>query len=150
MTMFRIITDACFVAALLLCADSDRRCHRIPTPFLMALAVPGLLQFGYAQGAGTGSWTYLCAAPLFIILLFCWHMGYLGGGDVKLMTLMGFYLGLAGTVLSFAFTALFLSGWCMVRMLQHKPVSGKPVALVPPLALGCVSALAAQYIVTLT
>ena len=51
MSAFKIVMDVSFVAALLLCADSDRRIHEIPGLFLWGIVLPGLLQLGYAIGA---------------------------------------------------------------------------------------------------
>ena len=150
MSAFKVIMDVCFAAALLLCADSDRRIHEIPGLFLWSVALPGLLQFGYALGAGASIWPYLCAAPVFALLLAFWHRGFIGGGDVKLMALMCFYTGIHQAVVGFAITALILGGYCVYQRVHHKDNAQKLIPLAPSLALGSIGTLAVQYITALT
>lgn len=148
MSAFKITTDVLFILGLLLCADSDRRIHEIPHPFLWGIALLGILRFGHAIGSNASVWPFLCAIPLFVILLICWNRGQIGGGDVKLMTLICFYLGIFQTVMAYAVTALILAAWTLVRILRKK---GKPharIALAPSLALGCIGAMVGQYVLT--
>jgi prepilin signal peptidase PulO-like enzyme (type II secretory pathway) len=108
----------CFAAALLLCVESDRRIHEIPVLFLWSVALPGLLQFGYALGAGASIWPYLCAAPVFALLLAFWHRGFIGGGDVKLAAALGLWTGHTG-ILPALFVAFLLGSlWGIVLLLR--------------------------------
>ena len=150
MSAFKIIMDVCFVAALLLCAASDRRIHEIPGLFLWGIALPGLLQLGYALGAGQAVWPYLCAAPVFALLLAFWHRGFIGGGDVKLMALMCFYMGIHAAISVFSLSCLILGGAVLYSLLWKKDIRKKRIPLAPSLALGGIGALAVQYITTLT
>ena len=150
MSAFKVIMDVCFAAALLLCADSDRRIHEIPGLFLWVVALPGLLQFGYALGAGMSVWTYLCAAPVFALLLAFWHRGFIGGGDVKLMALMCFYMGIHAAIIAFSLSCLILGGAVLYSLLRKKDIRKRRIPLAPSLALGGIEALAVQYITTLT
>lgn len=143
---FTVITDIFFFALLLLCADSDRRIHQIPNQFLWGIGLLGLARFGYVIGRGASVWPCLCAAPLFLILMLLWNEGQIGGGDVKLMSLMCFYTGIYTAVLGFAFTAVLLALWCLVRTIKGKRIPKKQVALAPSLAFGCIGAMIAQYI----
>ena len=149
MSAFKIIMDVCFVAALLLCADSDRRIHEIPGLFLWGVALPGLLQFGYAIGAKQPVWPYLCAIPVFVLLLMFWHRGFIGGGDVKMMALMCFYTGINLTVISCSVSCLILGVAGIYSLLWKKGITDKRIPLAPSLALGGVATLAAQYALTL-
>ena len=160
MTVFKIILDFCFLSALLLCADSDRRIHEIPVHFLWLVSLPGLIQFGWAIGSGTSLLSYLSAIPMFMVLLAFWHFGQIGGGDVKLMTLICFYQGFFLTVTGFGFTLFVLGIICLCRMVRlkrkSKTESAEPgkrndlrfcIPIAPPLALGCVCTMAIQYMV---
>ncbi len=150
MSAFKVIMDVCFAAALLLCADSDRRIHEIPGLFLWGVALPGLLQFGYALGAGMSVWPYLCAAPVFALLLAFWHRGFIGGGDVKLMALMCFYMGIHAAIIAFSLSCLILGGAVLYNLLRKKDIRKRRIPLAPSLALGGIGTLAVQYITTLT
>ncbi len=145
MSAFKIVMDVSFVAALLLCADSDRRIHEIPGLFLWSVALPGLLQFGYSIGAGQAVWPYLCAFPVFVLLLIFWHRGFIGGGDVKLMALMCFYMGINMTVISCSVSCLILGVAGIYSLLWKKGITEKRIPLAPSLALGGAATLAAQY-----
>lgn len=146
MSAFKIIMDVCFVASLLLCADSDRRIHEIPGLFLWGIALPGLLQFGYALGARQTVWPYLCAAPLLAVLLVFWHRGFIGGGDVKLMALICLYMGIVPALVGFTVAALILGMACAYGAVFKKDGVHRQVPLAPSLALGCIGTIAAQYI----
>ena len=149
MSAFKIVMDVCFVAALLLCADSDRRIHEIPGLFLWGITLPGLLQFGYAVGAGQAVWPYLCAIPVFVLLLIFWRRGFIGGGDVKLMALMCFYMGVNLTLIAFSVSCMILGVAGIYGLLWKKGITEKRIPLAPSLALGGAATLAAQYALAL-
>lgn len=145
MSAFKVIMDVCFAAALLLCADSDRRIHEIPGLFLWGVALPGLLQLGYALGARQAVWPYLCAIPVFVLLLIFWRRGFIGGGDVKLMALMCFYMGVNLTLIAFSVSCMILGVAGIYSLLWKKDITEKRIPLAPSLALGGIATLAAQY-----
>ncbi|MBQ8963025.1 MAG: prepilin peptidase [Clostridia bacterium] len=149
MSAFKIIMDVCFVAALLLCADSDRRIHEIPGLFLWGIALPGLLQFGCAIGAKQAVWPNLCAIPVFVLLLIFWRRGFIGGGDVKLMALMCFYMGVNLTLIAFSVSCMILGVAGIYSLLWKKDITEKRIPLAPSLALGGIATLAAQYALAL-
>lgn len=146
MSAFKIVMDVCFVAALLLCADSDRRIHEIPGLFLWGIALPGLLQFGYSIGAGQAVWPYLCAFPVFVLLLIFWRRGFIGGGDVKLMALMCFYMGINLTVISCSVSCLILGVAGIYGLLWKKGITEKRIPLAPSLALGGIATIIGSYL----
>ena len=147
MSAFKIVMDVCFVAALLLCADSDRRIHEIPGLFLWGIALPGLLQFGYAIGAKQAVWPYLCAIPVFVLLLIFWRRGFIGGGDVKLMALMCFYMGVNLTLIAFSVSCLILGVAGIYSLLWKKDITKKRIPLAPSLALGGIGIILGSYLV---
>lgn len=146
MSAFKIIMDVCFVAALLLCADSDRRIHEIPGLFLWGIALPGLLQLGYALGAGQAVWPYLCAIPVFVLLLIFWRRGFIGGGDVKLMALMCFYMGVNLTLIAFSVSCMILGVAGIYSLLWKKDITEKRIPLAPSLALGGIATIIGSYL----
>ena len=147
MSAFKIVMDVCFVAALLLCADSDCRIHEIPGLFLWGIALPGLLQFGYAIGAKQAVWPYLCAIPVFVLLLIFWRRGFIGGGDVKLMALMCFYMGVNLTLIAFSVSCLILGVAGIYSLLWKKDITKKRIPLAPSLALGGIGIILGSYLV---
>ena len=147
MSAFKIVMDVCFVAALLLCADSDRRIHEIPGLFLWGIALPGLLQLGYALGARQAVWPYLCAIPVFVLLLIFWRRGFIGGGDVKLMALMCFYMGVNLTLIAFSVSCLILGVAGIYSLLWKKDITKKRIPLAPSLALGGIGTILCSYLV---
>lgn len=146
MSAFKIVMDVCFVAALLLCADSDRRIHEIPGLFLWGITLPGLLQFGYTVGAGQAVWPYLCAIPVFVLLLIFWRRGFIGGGDVKLMALMCFYMGVNLTLIAFSVSCMILGVAGIYSLLWKKDITKKRIPLAPSLALGGIATIIGSYL----
>ena len=146
MSAFKIIMDVCFVASLLLCADSDRRIHEIPGLCLWGIALPGLLQFGCAIGAKQAVWPNLCAIPVFVLLLIFWRRGFIGGGDVKLMALMCFYMGVNLTLSAFSVSCLILGVAGIYSLLWKKDITKKRIPLAPSLALGGIATIIGSYL----
>ena len=146
MSAFKIVMDVCFAAALLLCADSDRRIHEIPGLFLWGVALPGLLQLGYALGARQVVWPYLCAIPVFVLLLIFWRRGFIGGGDVKLMALMCFYMGVNLTLIAFSVSCMILGVAGIYSLLWKKDITEKRIPLAPSLALGGIATIIGSYL----
>ncbi|WP_084440727.1 prepilin peptidase [Acetobacter nitrogenifigens] len=114
-------------AALLLlgaAAISDWRTRLIPNRLSGALFLLGLFSF-FCNGRGlVGAATFLAAS---IVLLLCWRLGLLGGGDVKL---------LAGVCLllppqSFVRTAFWIaiSGAILAIFYQSSSISRRKVVL---------------------
>lgn len=146
MNAFKIVMDVSFVAALLLCADSDRRIHEIPGLFLWGIALPGLLQLGYALGARQAVWPYLCAISVFVLLLIFWRRGFIGGGDVKLMALMCFYMGVNLTLIAFSVSCMILGVAGIYSLLWKKDITEKRIPLAPSLALGGIATIIGSYL----
>ena len=71
------------VPALLLAALHDIALRRIPDQVSVLVALCGL---GARLASGDALFSVALAIPLFAALFACWQRGFLGGGDVKLLT----------------------------------------------------------------
>ena len=105
------------VAILLLIAASlyDIAARIIPDEICIALAVLGFL---LRLSDGRLLYALIAAATVFIVLMFCCMRGWIGGGDVKLLSAsvlllqpslvpsVIFYVGMAGGVLAVIYLAL--------------------------------------------
>lgn len=81
------------------------------------------------------------AVSLPMLLIALWKEGAFGGGDIKLMAVSGFFLGLRGIVVAMFFGLLFGSAYA-VAMLSAKKLTRKDhFAFGPFLALGLAAAL---------
>lgn len=78
------------------------------------------------------------AAVGFILLLFIAVIskGGMGGGDIKLFTVIGLALGVKTVLLSFFFATLFGALFGIIGLLLGKLEKGKPIAFGPYIGLG--------------
>ena len=96
--------DIAFAFLLLCCAASDRRYRRIPNTLISAMLGLSVVHLIGACCYGYSLMPYFMAVPLFCLCYMCWRRGLIGGGDVKLMTAICFYMGFWLTAAAFEFT----------------------------------------------
>lgn len=106
----------------------------------------GLIQIGLMLGLGVPVWPHLTTVPLFGVLYLCWTKDLLGGGDVKLMSLICLYMGLGRAAIAFEVCLAALCAIYFATAKGSKRPKRRKVALAPPLALGCVSVIVGQYV----
>lgn len=128
------------------CAVSDRRRRTIPNSMICALLGLSALHLCVICTKGFSVFPYLAAVPLFYLCVVCWNRGVLGGGDVKLMTAICFYLGFWRTAAAFGFSLLVVFLQYGLYRRGHRRRRHARVALAPPLAWGCLLTLAGQFI----
>ncbi|MEG0768230.1 MAG: prepilin peptidase [Clostridia bacterium] len=143
----KIGLDVLFALGLIGCAVSDWRTRTIPNRLLAFLSILGVLQLGLLLSMGVSVWPHLIVLLITIPLYFFWTMNWIGGGDVKLLFVMCLYLGLWQTVIAteIALALLCVKLFRLSRKRWRHP--RQKIALGPPLALGCVGCMAAQYVV---
>jgi len=143
--MAGILTDALFIALLAWCGVSDLKKREIPNIAILLMlglsaahmvisACLGCLWYVYPLGA-------LPAVPFFIT----WTKGLFGGGDVKLVFVMGLYLGLSLMLAAMAFTVVACVGLLLWFWAGRRSVKSR-IALAPVLSLGALVAVALGYI----
>ena len=85
----QVAADAILVAVLLLAAATDLRSGRIYNWLVYPAIVLGLV-LGALDGGRHGLWDHaLGAGAGFAVMFFCYALGGMGGGDVKLMAAVG-------------------------------------------------------------
>jgi prepilin peptidase CpaA len=125
------------VAVLIFSACHDFAFRTVPNTASVLLLVLGLalrLVDGNINGLG---WSAAIAATVLVITFIFWRLGWMGGGDVKLLTAASFFLPptlqaqahlLSGTALAGGVLAiLYLVGSALVR----RPKGQRPQALLP-------------------
>ncbi|HEX5724922.1 MAG TPA: prepilin peptidase [Longimicrobiaceae bacterium] len=127
---WQALASAVFFTLLLGIALTDARCYIIPDEFTLGGLVIGLA-LSLAPGGIAPLWSLLGAALGFGLLWVVAVLGEwlfrkpaMGGGDIKMMAMVGAFLGPAGVVLTLFLGALFGS-------LIFGPISLKTGKLVP-------------------
>jgi len=95
------------VAILILAAFYDLKYYQIPNVVVLMI---GLLYFGYAVAAGHSAaipWNIAFAAVIFGILLVFYRWQWMGGSDVKILTVVFLWTGIQ---LAFPFATFLLIG----------------------------------------
>lgn len=112
----------------------------IPNGLVIALMAPALLSFFLFPEVGILSRVigiFVISLPMLILTLFIPEA--FGGGDIKLMAVVGFMLGWGNTLLA-AFIGLLLGGAVAVYLLLQK-TKDKHMAFGPYLCIGIMTAL---------
>jgi Flp pilus assembly protein protease CpaA len=142
--MAGILTDDLFIALLAWCGVSDLKKREIPNTAILLMLGLGAAHMVISACLGSPWYEYplgtLLAVPFFI----AWTKGLFGGGDVKLVFVMGLYLGLSLTLAAMALTVVACGGllwfWAGRRSVKSR------IALAPVLSLGALAAVALSYI----
>ena len=134
-------------AVLLILSLIDLDIHEAPHGLLFVLLLLGVMSFVFSffpfSLTGTFWWEHLVGAfaialPLFIVMMVT---GGIGGGDVKLLFVLGLLLGYKLIIVAFLFGIVLAA---IVAIIMHFAFGkgGKyPIPLVPFLAIGTVIAV---------
>jgi prepilin peptidase CpaA len=108
------------LVVLLVAAMIDLRTFRIPNLITMPFAVGALTYYGVLYGY-SGLLFSLAGLGVGILLLFLpFVLGGLGGGDVKLLGMVGAFLGPKAVVSAFFFTAIVGGIYAVGVLLLHR------------------------------
>lgn len=107
MNNFQVITVISLLALLLIIAWCDQRTMTIPNELVIACMIPAVLAVFAFPKVAMGSRLlgfFVVSAPLLLITLLV--PGAFGGGDIKLMAVLGFYLGWKMCLIAFVLAVL--------------------------------------------
>lgn len=140
-----ILTDAFFIALLTWCACTDIWKRIIPNLAIVLLLCLGGVHLALAAMNSGAWWPYPAGLLLSIPFFIAWLKSGMGGGDVKLVVAIGFYLGLWCTFLAFAlmlpvFAVLYVILKCRHQTTKHR------IPLAPVIAIGSVGVVVAGYL----
>ncbi len=141
----RILTDAFFIAILIWCSFADLRTRAVPNTAGVLLMSLGLTHTVLIGLSGSAWWLYPAGLALAIPFFVVWLKGGMGAGDVKFLMGIGLYLGLAGTLISFALMLPMLIA-CMVHSLRKHGTLRRAIPFAPVLAFGAGIAVIAGYL----
>ena len=121
------LCDLLFLTVLFVCALCDLRSRRIPDLFCMCIIAPvlwkTLVTHLYMEAAAGAAAALLITGIPYVLK----HS--LGGGDVKLTTAAGLYLGIKHTLAMLCFSFLLCAGTaCILMLLIRKKVKTMPLA----------------------
>jgi leader peptidase (prepilin peptidase)/N-methyltransferase len=140
-----ILTDAFFIALLIWCACTDIRTRTVPNTAVVLPLCLGLVHTVLIGLSGSAWWPYPAGLALVIPFFIVWLKGGMGAGDVKLLMGICLYLGLAGTLLSFALMLPMLIA-CMIHSLRKHKTLRCAIPFAPVLAFGAGTAVIAGYL----
>lgn len=115
-------------AVLALAAAVDLRTRRIPNVLTLGAAL-GFLAWRVAFQGADGLLLGLAGLGLGLgLMLAPYALGVMGGGDVKLMAVVGAALGPAGALWSFLFTSLLGGVYALAVLLLRREALGRTLA----------------------
>lgn len=130
------------LSALALIALLDGDTLEIPNGCLLALLIPALLCVWAFPGTGLMARGIgaLCVSLPMLVLALC-IPGAFGGGDIKLMAILGFALGWRLTLLTLLLAVFTGGGYAIYLLLAKKKKRGEQMAFGPFLCLGAALSL---------
>lgn len=140
-----VLSDAIFLALLGWCCATDLQKRQIPnaTIFLMlGLATAHMVGSIYL---GSPWYGYPLGMLFGVPFFFAWTRGQIGGGDVKLLFVMGLYLGVAPMLIALMTPLVFGAGLLLWRALRRRPARVR-LPLAPALLLGALTAVVLSYL----
>jgi prepilin peptidase CpaA len=105
---------------------------RIPNPLCAAVAILGVLRLGFAGDFNAACWTITAALAIFLLMLFLFQRGVLGGGDTKLLVATVLLIGYQDL---FPFFVVMAFGGALVAVAVMLLHSKLPLYLGPRLAV---------------
>ena len=147
-TIFRILTDAFFIALLAWCAYTDIRSRTVSNVAVTLLLCLGLAHTVLLLISGSTWWVYPTGLAICIPFFIAWLKNVMGAGDVKLLMGISLYLGLLNTIIAFALmvpvmTVLIIRSWVQKKSLKQR------IPFAPVLAFGAIGATALGYLYAL-
>ncbi len=126
-SLFLCISSISCVGLIFAASLHDVATRTIPNGLVLALAVAGLA-IGVLDGHFFGA--LLACAGMFVVSALCWRRGWMGGGDVKLLSAAA--LGMPPhSVLTFAVAVAFAGGVLAMLYLAARPLVAAPASLRP-------------------
>ncbi|MDU5293932.1 A24 family peptidase [Eisenbergiella porci] len=137
------------LCALPVLSLTDRKDRRIPNHFLVILAILRLLILAGEIISYPLLWTdfmaHACggAAGSFLLMMAAWFLSRkkIGLGDVKLLTVMGFYLGFSLNYIILFLSLIFAALWGVWNVWRKKMDVKDTVAFAPFITAGLFTAL---------
>lgn len=121
MNNFQIITVICLLILLLIIAWCDQRTMTIPNALVLACMVLAALAVFTFPKVGISSRLIGMVVVSWPLLLITFIVpGAFGGGDIKLLAVLGFYLGWKMCLISFALAVLAGGIYAIVFLLLRK------------------------------
>lgn len=140
-----ILSDVLFLALLGWCSATDLRKRKIPNQAILPLLALGVMHAVIAACLGSPWYEYplgtLFGVPFFV----AWTRGLIGGGDVKLLFVMGLYLGVARMLVALIVMLAVCAGLLLERIFRRRSIHIR-LPLAPVLSLGALAAVLLNYL----
>lgn len=143
-----ILMDAFFIVLLLWCSYTDIRERIVSNVTIALLLCLGIAHTVFMALVGSTWWTYPAGMVLAVPLFLTWLKGHIGAGDVKLVLVIGLYLGLLNTVIAFTLMVPLLVILMVRSQIKTNTIKGA-IPLAPVLAFGAIGAVALGYLYNL-
>lgn len=136
------ITVFCLLTILLIIAQIDQKTMEIPNGLVIACMIPaGVAIFAFPQVTIGARLIGIVSVSLPLLLLTLAIPGAFGGGDIKLMAVIGFFLGWKMCLTAFALAVLIGGLYGIVLLLSKKKEGKEHFAFGPFLCTGIAIAI---------
>ena len=143
-----ILMDALFVLLLVMCSVSDLRKRVISNVSIIMSLCLGLAHTVLALLGGEPWWQHPVGMLLALPFFLSWLRNGIGAGDVKLIAVVGLYLGVLNTLVAFVLMIPILVVLLAYFWFKHKTIK-QHIPLAPVISAGAIAALALGYLLKL-
>ena len=138
----RAVTVFCLLTILFIIAQIDQKTMEIPNGLVIACMIPaGVAIFAFPQVTIGARLSGIVSVSLPLLLLTLAIPGAFGGGDIKLMAVIGFFLGWKMCLTAFALAVLIGGLYGIVLLLSKKKGGKEHFAFGPFLCAGIAIAI---------
>lgn len=143
-----ILMDAFFIVLLVWCACTDWKTRTVSNLPVVLLLCLGLAHTALMLLTGNSWWPYPAGLLLSVPFFIAWCRNGMGAGDVKLIMGIGLYLGLPGTLVSFALMVPLLAALTVRSWRKNKTIKNA-IPFAPVLTFGAGGAVILGYLYAL-
>jgi len=143
-----IVMDVLFLCLLLWSSISDIRNRTISNILIVTLLFLGLAHTVAASHSRVTWWQYPAGLLLSVPFFTAWHQNGIGAGDVKLIAVVGLYLGLLNGLIAFVLMIPVLITLLAWSWLKHRTLK-RQIPLAPVISAGASAVVLLGYLLKL-
>jgi len=117
-----ILVGISFIAILVWISWTDLKSRIIPNISVAALLFLGMIQLICQVIQGQSIWPAVLGLSIGLPFLPAWYLGKIGAGDIKLLIVCGFFLGLPGGILMLGIVLILSFIAALICLFRKQPL----------------------------
>jgi len=140
-----ISMDVLFLCALFLASWTDIKKREIPNAVVIVIAVLGIASTVFCKVQGISAKEHIYGMVMAMPLIIPGLLGYMGGGDYKLIMATGLYLGLTHGITAIILSCPVIIGVGLWHLVKNKTMKIK-IPLAPVIGIGSLATVILRWL----